>query len=174
MPSARPTLLNSSARAATASELKFRIQARGTWQRAARVIAIDDVAAGLLNRIAPKGEQASRFLVFDRVADAVSADATRDVILRRLDGDGEVALSDELHDADFIFMVATGGSGALAAAVIGEACWRRSVTTGAVVIGQPIRSAEAVAAIRPHARVLLVTEEQDDVLALLTALRVMQ
>jgi hypothetical protein len=73
---------------------------------------------------------------------------------------GSVRLSDELADADFCLMVATGNDGVAAVAPIGNACAARGIMTAGVVIGD---GGKAVAALRPHARVLLVTSDAQDV-----------
>ena len=72
-----------------------------------------------------------------------------------------------------IVMVATADDGAEAASVIGEACTRRGImTTGLVfVFGEGRDVAAAVSALRAHARVLLVSRDEDDVPEVLTALR---
>jgi hypothetical protein len=80
-----------------------------------------------------------------------------------------VRLSEELVDADFVMMVATEDDGAAAASVIGSACTTRGITTAGLVIGSRIGTAAAVAALRPHARVLLVTDDEADVDEMLMA-----
>jgi threonine dehydrogenase-like Zn-dependent dehydrogenase len=68
-------------------------------------------------------------------------------------------------------MVATADGGADAAEAIGEVCWFGQITTGAVAVGDPSSIRRAVDALRPHARVMLVTDHDDDVAAILLALR---
>jgi hypothetical protein len=43
--------------------------------------------------------------------------------------------------------------------------------TAGIVLGERVAVADAVAALRPHARNLMSTEDEDDVAAVLTALR---
>ena len=69
-------------------------------------------------------------------------------------------------------MVATEDSGADCAYAIGKACWERAVMTAGLVLGDGSRTLAAVAALRPHARVLLPTADESDLVELLTALRV--
>jgi hypothetical protein len=68
-------------------------------------------------------------------------------------------------------MVATADDGAHAASVIGAACARRGIMTTGLVFGEGRDVAAAVSALRPHARVLLVSRDEDDVPEVLAALR---
>jgi hypothetical protein len=68
-------------------------------------------------------------------------------------------------------MIATDSGGAGAASVIGEACSRRGIMTTGLVFGEGSEVAAAVSALRPHARVLLVSSDEDDVPEVLAALR---
>jgi hypothetical protein len=63
-----------------------------------------------------------------------------------------------------------GGSSGCAAA-IGKACAQRGIMTAGLVIGDGYRHGAALAALRPHARVLLPSADETDVSELLTALR---
>ena len=73
-------------------------------------------------------------------------------------------------------MVATGDTGAGCAYALGKACWERGVQTAGLVVGEGTHggtaASAAVAALRPHARVLLPSADEDDVVDLLSALRV--
>jgi hypothetical protein len=68
-------------------------------------------------------------------------------------------------------MVATTAADAAAATIIGAACTVRAIMTAGLVIGEQTQIATAVAALRPHARVLMVTGDERDIVDLLTALR---
>ena len=76
--------------------------------------------------------------------------------------------SDELSAADLVLVVATNDDGAELAAGIARSCWEQGVMATGLIIGE---SSDAVAALRPYARNLLITEDEDDVAAVLTALR---
>ncbi|MYX62831.1 3-methyl-2-oxobutanoate hydroxymethyltransferase, partial [Streptomyces sp. SID8382] len=54
----------------------------------------------------------------------------------------------------------------------GRHCFRYGITTAGVVLGQGFEADDAVAALRPYARVLLLAADESDVFELLTALRV--
>lgn len=161
----QPTLLNSSGRAATAAEARFRITARQRVPRSSRVVALDARASDVVAQVAAGDWSAVRFL---RCRGAGVGDALADLDL--VTGDGRPArLNDELADADFVLLVATASEGAGAAAVIGDACAVRGIMTAGVVLGAPAEIQPTVAALRPYARVLLVTRDPGDVGELLEA-----
>ncbi len=160
--------LSSCARAASAEESRFRIDRPIAPSRAGRVIALDEQAAEVLARTAELEWANARFYV----CGSASGD---DVELRGIDG-GAATLADELASASVVVMVATSDAGADCAYALGKACWERGVQTAGLVLGDGAHggtvAARAVAALRPHARVLLPSADEDDVVDLLTALRV--
>ena len=163
------TSLSSCARAATAAEARYRIDAP-VESRVARVIALDEPAAEVLRPIAALEWASARFFVCDTVGMAGDL-AADDVLLRGIDG-SPAALGAELDGAHVVVMVATRDSGADCAYAIGKACWERAVMTAGLVLGDGSTTLAAVAALRPHARVLLPTADESDLVELLTALRV--
>jgi len=142
-----PILLNSCARAATAEEARFRIH-RPIGGRAALVIALDDQAAEVVDRVAEKPWRGARFLHA---------------------GDGN--LLRELADADVAIMIATADADADVASTIARACAERGIMTAGLVLGEQLEVAGAVSGLRPYARNLMVTSDEDDVAEVLTALR---
>jgi hypothetical protein len=158
-----PILLNSCARAATAAESRYRIDTPIAPARGARVIALDPGAAAVVSRIAGQSWANARFFV----CEGSEADGVR------LQGIGgfPAELAEQLVDADVVVMVATEDAAAACAYAIGKACWERSIMTAGVVLGEGYEAAYAVAALRPHARVLLPSADETDVVELLTALR---
>jgi len=161
------TSLSSCARAATAAEARFRIDAP-VESRNARVVALDEPAAEVLRSVAALEWAGARFFVCEPVP--VGGGAPGEFLLRSIDGTPAV-LSSELDGAHVVVMVATQDSGAGCAYAIGKACWERAVMTAGLVLGDGSQTA-AVAALRPHARVLLPTADESDLVELLTALRV--
>ena len=161
------TSLSSCARAATAAEARYRIDAP-VESRNARVVALDEPAAEVLRSVATHEWAGARFFV----CEAVSAGGgdSGEFLLRSIDGTPAV-LGSELDGAHVVVMVATQDSGAGCAYAIGKACWERSIMTAGLVLGDGSQT-EAVAALRPHARVLLPTADESDLVELLTALRV--
>jgi hypothetical protein len=168
----RPTLLNSCAMAATAAEARFRIDAPISPSRATRVVALDEGAGAVLRRVAEQGWASARFFTCEtRTGDADSnGDQGDGVRLRGLDG-SVARLSEELSDADVTVMVATADEGAVAASAIGTACSARGIMTAGLVLGEGGEAGAAVSALRPHARVLLVSADEHDVSEVLSALR---
>ena len=161
----RPILLNGCARAATAAEARFRID-RPIAGRAARVVALDDGAADVVRRIAERPWHDARFLI----SDGPGGGADADIPLRVIDGPGST-LSAELDAADVAIVVATSDRGAPAASAIARECDRRGIMTAALIVGGRIEAGAAVTALRPWAPVLLVTDDEEDVSEVLTALR---
>ena len=74
-------------------------------------------------------------------------------------------------DADVAIMVATADARAETASAIARACASRGIMTAGIVLGDRLEVEAAVAALRPYARNLMSTEDEDDVAAVLTALR---
>jgi hypothetical protein len=162
--STRPTLLNSCAKAATAAEARFRIAAPDPAPQATRIVALDPGAVAVVRRAAQQHWRSAHFLTYE------GDGGTSDLILRASDG-SQVRFSTELADADMWMMIATADDGAEAASVIGEACSRRGIMTTGLVFGEGSEVAAAVSALRPYARVLLVSSDEDDVPEVLAALR---
>jgi hypothetical protein len=161
----RPTLLNSCAAAATTAEARYRIDAAPQAPRSTRVVALDDDALTLVTELAAQPWLAAQFLSYDGGA---PGDGLADVLLHSVAGDA-VRLSETLAETDFVMMIATADAGAAAASAIGTACTLRGITTAGLVVGTDGRASGAVAALRPHARVLLVTDDENDATELLAA-----
>jgi hypothetical protein len=162
--------LSSCARAASAEEAAYRIDRPIAPSRAGRVIALDEHAGEVLARTAQLEWANARFYVCESAGDEPES-----VVLRGIDG-GPATLADELASASVVVMVATSDAGAACAYALGKACWERGVQTAGLVVGDGTHggtaASAAVAALRPHARVLLPSADEDDVVDLLTALRV--
>lgn len=159
---------SSSARASSAHEAGFRIDRPIAPSRAGRVIALDPGAEDVVRRAAEHPWANARFYVS-------GSQAGGGTLLRGLDG-SPATLADELASASVVVMVATSDDGAGDAHELGKACWERGVQTAGLVVGDGTHdgtaASAAVAALRPHARVLLPTASEADVVDVLTALRV--
>jgi hypothetical protein len=145
---ARPILANSCALAATAEEARFRID-RPIGGRSALVIALDDHAAEVVDRVAALPWQGARFF-------------------RATNG---LALTAELEDVDVAIMIATADADADTGETIARACAERGIMTTGLIVGEQLDVGPAVSALRPYARNLMVTDDEEDVAAVLTALR---
>lgn len=166
---ARPTLLGSCARAATAEELRYRIDRPIRPRRGARVMALDEVAARVVGEASMGAWHAARFYTSAARA-PVNGGRTEEVALTAADG-RTASLRAELAGADVVVMVAAvDGSGATASA-IGRAADDRGIMAAGVILGDARDVPGVVSALRPHARVLLVTSDEQDLSEVLTALR---
>lgn len=162
-------LLSSCARAASAAEARYRIDRPIAPSRAGRIVALDEGAAEVVARTARLEWANARFYVCE------PGTGDDSVLLRGVDG-GPATLADELASASVVVMIATSDAGAGCAYALGKACWERGIQTAGLVLGDGTlggtAAAAAVAALRPHARVLLPSATEVDVVDLLTALRV--
>jgi hypothetical protein len=141
----RPILANSCARAATAEEARFRID-RPIGARSALVVALDEQAAEVVDRVAKKPWRGARFLP--------ASDGTVD-----------------LEEVDVVVMIATADADADVASALAEECFERGIMTAGLILGEGADVAAAVSALRPYARNLMVTDDEEDVAEVLTALR---
>jgi hypothetical protein len=157
--------------ATTASETQFRIE-YPFLPRDSRIIAVDAEALAVVCRASKRRwSGAARFLMFEAPTRNGGNGSVPDAELRTCDG-SESRLSAELADADVAVIVA-GSECAEAASVIGRACAERSIMiAGVVLTNEGDRVNDAVLALRPYAMVLVVSKDEDDLLELLTALRV--
>ena len=144
----RPTLLNACAWAATAEEARFRID-RPIGGRSVVVVALDEDAADVVERVAERPWGDARFFRSPE----------------------ERGLAQSIADADVAIMVGTADADGNAAAAIARSCAERGIMTAGLVLGALADVADAVSALRPYARNLMVTEDEEDVAAVLTALR---
>lgn len=144
----RPILLNSCARAATAEEARFRIDGPIAGRKAL-IVALDDEAAGVVDRVAERPWGGARFF------------RTPDV----------EAVTAELEDADVVIVVGTAGADGEVAAALARAGAERGIMLAGLILGEYGELVGAVSALRPYARNLMITEDEDDVAAVLTALR---
>ena len=78
---------------------------------------------------------------------------------------------EELADVDLVVMVGTAAADEHTASAIARACFERGIMTEGLVVGDGPELGPAVAALRPYARNLMATRDQDDVAEVLTALR---
>ncbi|NUR09421.1 MAG: 3-methyl-2-oxobutanoate hydroxymethyltransferase [Nocardioidaceae bacterium] len=156
----RPVLLNSCARAASAAEARFRIDVPIAPSRATRVVALDEESEAAVRRVAEQDWHHARFY-------SVGGEGLE---LTRVDG-ATVPLVDELDGVDATVLVASSDHGAEAAATIGAACTVRGIMTAGLVLTTGASVAAALTALRPHARVLLVPAEEEDLAELLRAIR---
>jgi hypothetical protein len=166
----RPILGNSCARATTGAEMRFRIDRPIRGRQGARIIGLDIGAEAIVQRISGEPWRHARFFSLAVPVGEVGDGGSEAVALRGTDG-AESSLLVELDDADVVIMVATTETDGAAATIIGAACTVRAIMTAGLVIGKRALVGATVAAVRPHARVLMVSDDEQDVVDLLSALR---
>jgi hypothetical protein len=164
-----------SARMSSGAEARFRIDAPNSTPRRIKVIALDRVSEALVTSLARRPWNNASFLTASAFAatppepGAGVQGLLADVAGKALD------LIDEIAGADLVVMVAAPGENASGAALIGEACSLRRVTTTGLILGR--RSAtddmlsRALAQLRPWSLMLVIAEGDDYVEDMLHALR---
>ncbi len=146
--------------ATTAKEAAFRIDYPLSAARNTRVVALDPEAERIVRQTSELEWVQARFY---SVADPGHT-------LVSMTGEA-VALADVLHDSNTLVMVSTDGSNGDAVATIGAACKVRGIMTAGLVMTPGALTSDALLHLRPHARILLVPAEEDDLVELLRATR---
>lgn len=148
------------ARAATAEEAAFRIDYPLAAARNTRVIAFDPGAERIVRSASGLTWSQARFYT------------ATDPGLELVTMAGERAqLADEIGESNTVVLVSTDGSNAEAVATIGAACKVRGIMTAGLVVTEAQQTHDALGTLRPHARILLVPAEEDDLVELLRATR---
>ncbi|MDK1492601.1 hypothetical protein QN219_21475 [Sinorhizobium sp. 7-81] len=169
--------LSESARFATAEEARFRIAYPNSRPRKSRVIALDEPSLAMLRTLADMPWSGAHFLRYVNAKGATDSlhMLPVDAFLEDLEGK-RFSLADELADADIIVMVTTAGTAAEAAEVIGNACFvRNKLATGLVRNAEGISAedlARTLTTMRPFAAMLVVSNGDEYVGEMLSALRV--
>src|SRR5215831_3686388 len=165
-----------SARMTTAAEARYRIDYPNSKPRAIKVVALDPPSEAVVKRLAQRPWQQATFFTAPKLegvpksGDGPSMKAwLSDLAGRTKD------LIDEVATADLVVMVASAGTRAEAAALIGEACNARKVMTTALIIGSQAKTDEelsqTLANLRPHASMLVIAGNDDYIEEMLVALR---
>ncbi len=170
--------LSESARTTTAEEARFRINYPNSKPRKSRIIALDRTSHSALDRLAAGYQGGDAH--FLRYVEAKFATDTLnmlpvDAVLEEISG-RRTTLAEEIADADVIVMLTTAGASAEAAEIIGNACFVRSkMTTGLVVSSKEVPAldlARTLTAMRPFAAMLVISNGDEYVAEMLSALRV--
>ena len=169
-------MLSESARMATAAEARFRIDAPNSKPRAIKVIALDRPSDRVVKRLAEASWNNASFFTAAAFAGAPQPGASFSMTGWLSDVAGRTTdLVNEVNSADLVVMVATAGESATAAAIIGEACSVKRVSTTGLIIARPDASDEALsktlAQLRPWSLMLVIASAADYVADMLTALR---
>jgi hypothetical protein len=164
-----------SARASSAAEARFRIDDPNSRPRAVKVVALDQPSQAVVKRLAQNQWSGAIFLVAAAfAAEPQGRGQSSENWLSDLAGRTK-SLLDEINGADLVVMIATAGENASVAAIIGEACSLKRVTTSALVLGGASATDEALsktlAQLRPWALMLVIASSDDYVADMLSALR---
>lgn len=163
-----------SARATTAAESRYRIDAPNSQPRSVMVVALDRPSESVVKRLAQLPWTRASFFTASAFASAKpqsGAGFSMQGWLSDLAGRTK-DLVDEVAAADLVVMMASAGEDAQAASLIGEACQLRHVMTTALVLGGSQTAGEATSAqLRPFANMLVVAASDDYIVDMLTALR---
>ena len=155
-------MVNSCARAATAAEAAYRIDYPLAHARHTRVIAFDKAAEQVVRAVSEDGSWGQ--------AEFYRAGPWGEELIT-LAGEHR-AMDSEVEHSDSVIMVATNDIDPEAVAAVGMACRSRSImTAGLLLLGEGTLEGTTLAALRPHARILLVPADRDDLFELLRAIR---
>jgi len=155
-----PAGVSACAEAATAKEATFRIDYPLAAARNTRVVALDPAAEKVVRRAAELEWSQARFY-------SVTGSG---LVLTAVTGES-VDLAEALDDSNTVVLVSVDGVNAEAVDTIGAACKVRGIMTAGLVATPGALTSEALVHLRPHARILLVPAEEDDLVELLTATR---
>ena len=170
-----------SARMSSAAQARFRIDYPNSEPRVTKVVALDEGSERVVKRVAQQAWQRANFFTSLKFGGTPARgegwsmkEGSMQAWLSDLAGRTK-ALIEEVASADLVVMVASAGTSADAASVIGEACAARKVMTTALIIAGAQRSddelSRTLAALRPYASMLVIASGDEYVEEMLTALR---
>jgi len=163
------------ARAATAEEARFRVDYPNSKQRSSIVVALDDKAKALMDRLETASWKGARFRSLVGRTRGVQGLEAIPLDLDLRNGAGAVTrLSDEIADADVVVMIAAAGEAADEVSVIGDRCAARGIMTTGVIFETGVQAAglqRTLNALRPNTRMLVVASDADYIPEMLAALR---
>jgi len=165
-----------SARMTTAAEARFRVDYPNSQPRAVKVVALDAPSERVVKRLAQGPWQRAAFFTSPNFGGAARSGENWSMTAWLSDLAGRTKdLIYEVASADLVVMVASAGTRAEAAAVIAEACAVRKVMTTALIINSQTTSDEelskTLAALRPHASMLVIASNDGYIEEMLAALR---
>jgi hypothetical protein len=169
-------MASESARMASTAEARFRIQAPNSLPRAVKVIALDRRSEQVVKQLAESSWNRASFFTASALAGGPRSDQRFSMSGWLSDLAGRTKdLVDEIEVADLVVMVASAGERAEAAAIIGEACsLKRVSTTGLIVNGTGTTDAEltrTLTPLRPWSLMLVIAGDDQYVEDMLRALR---
>src|SRR5499426_1388272 len=152
-------MIGGCARATTAAEAKFRIDAPNSQPRNVKIIALDGSSERVAKHLATRPWSRAAFFTASAFTPRDAQKFSMDGWLKDLAGRTK-SLVDEIASADLVVMIAAAGESAQAAAIIGEACGVKHVMTTVLILGSDNTSDEALAKslaqLRPYAMMLVI------------------
>lgn len=169
--------LSESARVTTAEEAAFRVQYPNSQPRLIKVIALDAAAGHAVNELARKTWNRAVFfdaLTFPAAGDTVGAKDRMQAWLKDVAGHASDLVA-EIDSADIVVVVASPGTDAQAATIIGEACRLRHKSMIGLILQSSGVSDEALSrtllGMRPLATMLVVASGSEYIEEMLYAMR---
>ncbi len=167
-------MLSESARMTTAHEASFRIQYPNSRERAVKVIALDPVAAKILEPISRGHWHGAAFFTSLNFAAPGAPGQSLEAWLQDVAGH-TMNLIAEVAASDFVVVITSSGEDARAVSLIADACKLHNKTLVALIVPRDGATDDDVSAslkdLRPYARMLVVASGADYIEAMLTALR---
>jgi hypothetical protein len=170
-------ILSESARVTTAHEAAFRVQYPNSRPRLIKVIALDAVAGSIVTELSRKTWNRAVFFSsasFPKPAGDVAAKGKLEAWLSDIAGHATDLVA-EIDSADIVVVIASPGTDAHAATIIGEACRLRHKSMIGLILQSSGVSDEALSrtllGMRPLATMLVVASGSDYVEEMLHAMR---
>ena len=164
-------MLSTCARATTAAEARFRIDAPNARPRTVKVIALDAGSERVLRKLAQGDWKNATFL---RAPQGHAASQPVGGWLAGLAGE-TMNLIEEIASASVVVTLSTAGENSEMAGVVAEACRAQGKLLTALILDAEGASEAALlktlVPLRPHASMLVVASGEDYVEGMLTALR---
>lgn len=167
----RPVLASSCARAATAAEARFRIDADIASAGIVAVVALDEAARGTLLRIAEHPWTDARFYTCEAAHARNGSAPDQASFALRSQGGALEAVDDVVGSAASVVLLAAAPGAAVPAAAVGKACAACGVPTAGFVLADQDALTGLTTALRPYAGILLGPAAEEDVMSVLSALR---
>jgi hypothetical protein len=172
--------VSESARMASAAEARFRIDAPNAKPKRVKVIALDRPSEAVVQQLARQPWNGAAFFTASAFTASALAGAPPAGSFSMQGWLSDLAgrtndLIDVVDTADLVVMVATAGENAQAAALIGEACSLKRITTTGLILGGASASDEmlstTLAQMRPWSLMLVIASAVDYIEDMLIALR---
>ena len=165
-----------SARATTAAEARYRIEAPNSLPRNVKVIALGPQSETVVQRLSRLPWTRAQFLTASSFTTNIGDRKEFQIgsWLSDLAGHAK-SLVDEVAGADLVVMIAAAGEPAHAAEMIGVACRARNVMATGLVLNDASRDGDSAtdtqAQVRPHVGMLVAAPSESYIEDMLTALR---